>query len=161
MRNVATNKEQLVDEPGWPYQSVAELEKVEANGKQAEEQLRQSPENLKAYLENAPDGVYITDLKGTFLYGNKKAEELTGYKREELIGQSFLKLNLLPAKYLAKTSKLLALNAMGRPTGPDEFELMRRDGNLIWVEIHTTPIKQAEGRVVIGFVRDITERKLA
>jgi len=127
--------------------------------KQAEEALRQSEENLRAYLESAPDGIYINDLKGTFLYGNKKAEALMGYKREELVGKSFLKLKLLPAKQLAKAGKLLALNAMGRPTGPDEFELLRKDSSRISVEISTTPIKQGERTVVLGFVRDITERK--
>jgi len=127
-----------------------------------EEELRQSEGNLKAYLESAPDGVYINDLKGTFLYGNNKAEELIGYKREELIGKSFLKLGILPAKYLAKAGKLLALNAMGKVTGPDEFELMRKDGTHIWTEITTTPIKEGGGKaVVVGFVRDITERKQA
>ena len=129
--------------------------------KRAEKALRQSEENLKAYLESAPDGVYINDLKGTFLYGNKRAEEFTGYKREELIGKSFLKLNLLPAKYLARAGKLMALNAIGKPTGPDEFELIRKDGSRIPVEITTTPIKQEGKRVVIGFVRDITKRKWA
>ena len=129
--------------------------------KRAEKALQESEENLRAYLESAPDGVYINDLKGTFLYGNRKAEEIMGYTREELIGKSFLKLNLLPAKYLAKAGKLLALNAIGRPTGPDELELTRKDGSRIWVEINTTPIKQ-EGKVaVIGFARDITERKQA
>jgi PAS domain S-box-containing protein len=127
--------------------------------KRAEEQLRESEDKLKTYLESAPDGVYINDLKGTFLYGNKKAEEIIGYRKEELIGKSFLKLNLLPAKYLAKAGKLLALNAMRRPTGPDELELIRKDGSRVWVEINTTPIKQREKVVVIGFVRDITERK--
>jgi len=130
--------------------------------KQMEQALQQSEEKLQTYLESAPDGVYINDLKGTFLYGNKKAEELTGYNRQELLGKSFLKLNLLPAKYLAKAGRLLALNAMGKPTGPDELELIKRDGSRIWVEITTTPIKQGEGKTeVIGFVRDITERKQA
>jgi len=129
--------------------------------KRAEETLRQSQKNLRAYLERAPDGVYINDLNGTFLYGNKKAEEIAGYKRGELIGKSFLKLNLLPAKHLAKAGKLLALNLMGRPTGPDEFELIRKDGSRIWVEINTVPIKQEGKTVVIGFVRDITEHKRA
>ncbi|MCK4369159.1 MAG: PAS domain S-box protein [Dehalococcoidales bacterium] len=132
---------------------------LEEKRKRVEEMLKQSEENLRAYLESAPDGVYISDLKGTFLYGNKKAEELTGYEREELMGKSFLKLKLLPAKHLAKASRLLALNAMGRPTGPDEFELIRKDGSRMWVEITTTPIKQRGKVVVIGFVRDITERK--
>ncbi len=45
----------------------------------------ESEENLRTYLENAPDGVYLNDLKGTFLNGNKKAEEITGYKKEEVI----------------------------------------------------------------------------
>jgi len=130
--------------------------------KQMEQALQQSEEKLQTYLESAPDGVYINDLKGTFLYGNKKAEELTGYNREEILGKSFLKLNLLPAKYLAKAGRLLALNAMGKPTGPDELELIKRDGSRIWVEITTTPIKQGEGKTeVIGFVRDITEHKQA
>jgi len=130
--------------------------------KRAEEKLRQSEEKLKTYLESAPDGVYINDLKGTFLYGNKKAEEIIGYRKEELIGKNFLKLNLLPAKYLAKAGKLLALNAIGRPTGPDELELIGKDGTRIWVEISTTPVKHGEEKTeVIGFVRDITERKEA
>jgi len=127
--------------------------------KRAQEALQQSEENLKTYLESAPDGVYLSDLKGKFLYGNKKAEEIMRYKREELIGKGFLKLNILPKKHLVKAGKLLALNAIGRPTGPDEFELIRKDGSRVWVEINTTPIKQGRKAVVIGFVRDITERK--
>jgi PAS domain S-box-containing protein len=129
--------------------------------KKAEKALRENEENLRTYLEKAPDGVYLNDLKGNFLYGNKKAEEILGYKREELIGKSFLDLNILPAKYLTKASQLLTLNAAGSPTGPDEFELTRKDGSLLWVEISTAPIKQGGEIVVLGFVRDITERKKA
>ena len=129
--------------------------------KRAEERLQQSEENLRAYLESAPDGIYINDLKGTFLYGNKKAEEIMGYKREELIGKSFLKLKILSARDLAKAGSLLALNIMGKSTGPDEFELVRKDGSPISVEINTTPIKQGGKIVVIGLVRYITERKRA
>ncbi|MCK4273468.1 MAG: PAS domain S-box protein, partial [Dehalococcoidales bacterium] len=99
--------------------------------KRAEEKLRESEERLKKYLEGAPDGVYINDIKGTLLYGNKKAENLTGYKKEELVGTSFLKNNILPAKYLPKAGKTLARSVMGKPTGPDEFELNRKDGSRV------------------------------
>jgi len=159
MKNMNKTKEQPIEEIGALNRRVAELEKTEAERKQAEEALQESEENLRTYLESAPDGVYLNDLKGEFLYGNKKAEEITGYKREELIGKSFLKLKLLSARDLAKAGKLLALNAMGRPTGPDELELISKDGSRIWVEINTTPIKQGGEVVVIGFVRDITKRK--
>jgi len=129
--------------------------------KQMEDRLRESEERLKAYLEGAPDGVYINDTKGTLLYGNKKAEDLTGYKKEELLGTSFLKNNILPVKYLPKAIKTLARSVMGKPTGPDEFELNRKDGSRVWVEINSTPIKQEGELRIIGFVRDITERKQA
>lgn len=128
---------------------------------QADDKIRQSGENPRTYLESAPDGVYLSDLKGTFLYGNKKAEEITGYKREVLIGSSFLKLNILPSVYLAKAAKLLALNLLGMSTGPDEFEINRADNSRVWVEINTAPVKERGKVVVIGFVRDITERKNA
>ncbi len=127
--------------------------------KRLEQALGESEEKLKTYLENAPDGVYISDLKGTFLYGNHKSEEITGYTREELVGKSFLELNILPKKYLARAAKLLTFNVLGRPTGPDEFQLIRKDGDLIWVEISTTPTKEGGKTVVIGFVRDIAKRK--
>jgi len=126
-----------------------------------EEILRQYQENLRDFTENIPAGVYLSDLKGTFLYGNKKAEEIIGYSREELIGKSFLQLNLLPQEYLVKAAKLLALNAIGKTTGPDEFELIRKDGSHAWVEIVAIPVKHPQGMTVTGYVVDITERKLA
>jgi PAS domain S-box-containing protein len=140
---------------------VAELEAAEAERQKAEEALRQSEDNLRNYLEHAPDGVYINDLKGTFLYGNKKAEQIIGYSREELLGKSFLRLKLLPWSHLARAGKLLALSALGRPTGPDELELIRKDGSHVWVEINTARIAQRGKALVIGFVRDVTERKKA
>lgn len=120
--------------------------------------LRDSEENLKRYLDSAPDAIYISDMKGTLLYGNKKAEVITGYQREELIGKNFMNLNLLPPKSLAKTVKLLATGTMGISTGPDELEIRKKDGSLIPVEVSSTPIKEKGKFVAIGFVRDISDR---
>ena len=143
-------------------QKVAELKTEITGHKQAKEELRKSEGNLRLYMESAPDGVYINDLRGTFLYGNKRTEELTGYPREELIGKSFLNLNLLAKKDMIKAGKALALSIAGKSTGPDEFELLRKDGSHIRVEINTVPLKEASGKkVVVGFVRDITEREQA
>ncbi|MEE9398877.1 MAG: PAS domain S-box protein, partial [Dehalococcoidales bacterium] len=160
MFDVQLSTSMVIDESGKPICMMASFVDI-TERKRAEEALQESEGNLRTYLESAPDGVYINDSKGTFLYGNKRAEEITGYKREELIGKSFLKLSLFPPKYLAKAVKLLALNTMGKPTGPDEFELIRKDGSRIWIEITTAPIKQEGETVVIGFARDITEHKQA
>jgi len=62
---------------------------------------------------------------------------------------------------LPKAATLLAKNAMGKPTGPDEFILKRKSGDKVAVEISTHPIKIENKTVVLGIAREITERKNA
>jgi len=127
--------------------------------KQAEGELRDSEERLKILFDYAPDACYINDLKGNFIDGNKAAESVTGYKKEELIGKSFLKLNLLTLTDIPKAAKLLMKNFGGKPTGPDEFVLNRKNNSKVTVEISTYPVKIKEKTFVLGIARDITERK--
>ncbi|MBE3126608.1 MAG: PAS domain S-box protein [Acidobacteria bacterium] len=114
---------------------------------------------LQILFEDAPDAYYLSDTKGRFYSGNRAAEALTGYRREELIGKNFTQLDLLPRDQLGKALRLLALSAMQKPTGPDEFTLRRKDGSLVFVEIRTHPVKIKGKTVVLGIARDITERK--
>ena len=128
--------------------------------KRGEARLRESEERLRQLIEYAPDAIYMNDLNGNFFDGNKQAEKMTGYKREELIGNNMLEVGLLPEKYLPKAMESLEKNMRGQRTGPDEYELIRKDGSTVTVEISTFPVKR-EGKVeVIGIARDITERKM-
>jgi PAS domain S-box-containing protein len=129
--------------------------------KRAEEALRESEELFRSYLENAPDGIYMSDLEGNFLYGNRKCEEIIGYRREELIGKNFLELNILSENSLNKAIQLLRANMEGKSTGPDEIELISKGGRLIPVEINTNVVQHLGQKIVIASVRDITERKKA
>jgi len=117
-----------------------------------------SEQPWKILFESAPDGIYLSDVKGTFIDGNRAAEEITGFKREELIGKSFLKLGLLPKREIPKAVALLARNALGKSTGPDEVTLRRKDGTEVVVEIRTFPMKTQDGTVVLGIARDVTDR---
>ncbi len=129
--------------------------------KRVEEELRESEDKFRTLLESAPDAYYLYDLKGNFIDGNKAAEIMSGYKRDELIGRNFLQIHLLPARHLPKAAALFAQNALGRSTGPDEFTLLRKDGSEIVIEIQTNPIKIKGREHVIGIARDITKRKEA
>jgi len=129
--------------------------------KRAENELRENEALLKTYLENAPDGIYMSDMNGNFLYGNRRSEEIIGYGRDELIGKNFLELGILSEKSLNKAAALLQANIEGRSTGPDEIELINKEGCLIPVEINTSVVQHMGQRIVLAFVRDITERKRA
>ncbi len=126
---------------------------MEAGGRSGSDDL------LKILFEDAPDAYYMCDTRGKLLNGNKAAETLIGYRRDELIGKSFMELDLLPGGQIAKALKLLALNVMKRPTGPDELTLRRKDGSLVVAEIRTRPVSIKGKTVVLGIARDITERK--
>ncbi|MCK4245978.1 PAS domain-containing protein, partial [Candidatus Bipolaricaulota bacterium] len=113
-------------------------------------ELRDPGVSLGVLFERAPDPYFLGNLKGTFIDVNKAAEELIGYAREELIGKSFLKLKLLSPRQIAKASTLLARNALGKDTGPDELILARKDGKQVPVEIRTHPVKIHGKWVVLG-----------
>ncbi len=121
--------------------------------------LQESEERLRILFEYAPDAYYLTDLKGTFIDGNRATEKLTGYSRNEFIGKTFKSLNLLPPKQMSKAIKLLKKNVLKKPTGPDEFSIISKNGTLIYAEISTYPVKTKGNILVLGIARDITRRK--
>ena len=127
--------------------------------KAAEAALLSQQEKWQALFEYAPDACYLHDLSGTFVEGNRAAEDLIGYDRGELIGRSLLQLNLLNREELIRAAALLARNAQGEPTGPDELVLRRKDGSTRTVETRTYPVEVEGKRLVLGIARDISVRK--
>ena len=126
-----------------------------------QERLRSSEERLHLLFEYAPDAYYLNDLMGTFLDMNKATEALCGYPREELLGKSFLRLNLFPPKQLPRAAGYLAKNALGHPVGPVEFRLTRKDGTHTHIEVRTYPVRIGNKNVVLGIARDISDRRKA
>ncbi len=55
--------------------------------KLAEERLRQSEERYRVLIEQASDGIFLTDLKGHYLEVNTAACLMSGYSREELLSR--------------------------------------------------------------------------
>jgi PAS domain S-box-containing protein len=126
-----------------------------------EEELRASEQRLRILFEYAPDAYSLHDLQGRFVDGNRAAEELIGFRREELAGKSFLESNLLSQDLLAKARALLAQSARGEASGPDEITLNRKDGSRRTLEVRAYPIQLRAQVLVLAIARDITERKRA
>lgn len=127
--------------------------------KQMEEELKNSEERLKVIFEHAPDAYFLYNLKGNLIDGNKAAEELIGYKKEELIGKNIMRSGLLSLDQIPKVVRLLAEHVLGKATGPNEFVLIRKDRTRVSTEIMATLVKVKGKNLVLGIARDITERK--
>ena len=120
--------------------------------------LKESEEKFKTLFESAPDAYFLIDFNGRFIDGNKKAEELIGYKKEDLLGKDFIKQRILVPNELQKVLKGMAKNVLGKSSGPDEYHILRKDGKITPVEIQTQPVVMGGKKVVLGLARDISLR---
>ena len=149
-----------LDEPGAaPAMAIQFVDLTERQ--RAREDIKSSYEIFRVIFESAPDGIYLSDLRGQFMDGNTMTETITGFSKGELVGKNFVAAGLLSGDQMPKAAVLLAKNARGRPTGPDEFVLTRRDGSQVPVEISTYPIKLGGKTLVLGIARDISVRRRA
>jgi len=158
LHTISTKKSLYVD-PVTEKKYIVGTIRDMTDQKKNSQALQESEARLKILFQFAPDAYYLNDLKGNFIEGNKAAAELIGYKKEELIGKNFLELNLLPPDEIHKAAATLEKNIHGKPTGPDEFTLVRKDGSRVIAEIRTFPVEIAGEMVVLGIARNITERK--
>jgi len=135
------------------------INKSKNNKKDIMEELNKSESLFKIIFENAPDGYFLSDLKGNFVYGNKTAEDIIGYKKSELMGKNMLKIGILSKKQAVRAAKRLAQHALVNSSDPGEFELNKKDGVKVSVEITGNVVRIMGKTLVLGIVRDISKRK--
>jgi PAS domain S-box-containing protein len=121
-----------------------------------------SQEHLaKALLESAPDAMVVADRYGTIVVVNKQAEQLFGYRRDELVGKSLQM--LLPARFREQHShhmeRFVASPSVRRMGTGLELFALHKDAVEIPVDISMSPWQTEAGLLVIAAIRDISERK--
>jgi PAS domain S-box-containing protein len=131
--------------------------------KRMDEALRTSEERFRALLESAPDAMVIVRKDGKVVLINKQAEQLFGYKREELLGQPVEV--LVPERFHGRHADHRVgyfANPAFRPMGVGlNLYGRRKDGTEFPVEISLSPLATEEGTIVSSAIRDITNRKRA
>jgi PAS domain S-box-containing protein len=128
----------------------------------AEEQTRME-QRFRQLLEAAPDAIVEVSGQGTIVLVNRIAEQMFGYERDELLGQSvdLLVPDVVRATHYQHRDRYLE-HPRTRPMGSGlDLHARRRDGTLFPVEISLSPIRTEAGMHVTAVIRDVTERKRA
>ncbi len=131
--------------------------------RRAEEKLRQEYALRRAIEDSVPSGIATVDLEGTQTYVNQAFCRMVGWTEKELVG-SRAPFCYWPPDETGAVS--IAFKKMLEGTIAEKgFELrfQRRDGQLFYVSLVVTPLKDNEG-VIEGWLlsaTDINERKLA
>ncbi|MBZ0276063.1 MAG: PAS domain-containing sensor histidine kinase [Anaerolineae bacterium] len=117
--------------------------------------------HFRTILEEASEGILIINEAGLILLINRRIEQLFGYDRTDLIGQS---LEVLLPEPLRETHVQFRNGYFqapySRPMGQG-MELIGKHstGADISLEISLTYVRDATGILVLAFITDISERK--
>lgn len=155
--------------PTHPLEGEADVEELRRSFARRGEELRNAKEQLSllesdraqlaSIVEGSRDAIWSWNAEGIVVRWNKEAERLLGYAREEIVGQSLLR--LVPSERWPKAREIMASVMRGAWYGRHETRRVRKDGSLVDVELTVSPIADETGRIVGAstMCRDITERK--
>ncbi|MDP8980078.1 MAG: PAS domain S-box protein [Acidobacteriota bacterium] len=144
-----------------------ELQLLDLLGRQAADLIErkrgeEGRSQLSAIVEASGDAIYVYDFEGRIRTWNRAAEELFGYRADEITGRSSD--TIVPPERRAELPEII--NAAGNASDIIrnlETVRMRRDGSVFPALLTISPIHDESGTAVglSVIARDITERKRA
>jgi PAS domain S-box-containing protein len=152
----------ISDEHGQGQFAVGMVEEITGH-KRTEEALRESERRFSDMLTNLEMLAVMSDNKGNITFCNDYLLRLTGWKREEAIGQNWFEM-FIPQTEQAKVSDILTdIPPEGTITPHFENEIKTRAGERRLVKWTNTTLRDFDGRVigVAALGDDITERQSA
>jgi PAS domain S-box-containing protein len=126
--------------------------------KQAAAALHESEQRFRAVFENAPDGILLVGLDGHVRDANPAACVMHGYARDEFIGRHGREW-VHPAHLWQFEAALVATQS--RESYAVESVDLRRDGTQVPVEVRISRFVHQGESMLLGLIRDISERKQA
>jgi len=121
------------------------------------ERLLGEKADLERILDNLSEGIIAHDTDRTILYFNRAAEEITGHRREDVLGKDCHEAFGRPFC----GGRCAFKNGSPQDLGTSDYSLniLSRDGTPRRVEMRVNPMSGADGRLagVIASFRDVTD----
>ena len=127
--------------------------------KHAEKALRESEEKYRVVVENANEGITVTQ-DGMLKFVNQKGLEISGYSKEELLSRSFIEIVHPEDQQLVMQHHLKKLKGEEIPK-VYVLRIIAKDGAMKWLENNGVIITWKGKPATLNFLTDITKRKQA
>lgn len=122
-----------------------------------EKQIRKSEEKYSTLVEHSSDGVLVIQ-DGLIRFGNKAIQDISGYSLSEVIDRPLT--DFIAEKYKKTAAERQALGFQTLPTaGRYEFELVKKNGQTVFVETNSSLIDFDGRMAVMAIIRDISRAK--
>jgi len=133
-------------------QDITERKRAQIEKEQAEEKYRN-------VVEHSTNMFYQHDMQGVLNYVSPQSETFLGYPAEEAMRNWSEFITDHPINKEGEKHTLRTIET-GEIQDSYELELIKADGQIIWVEVNESPLKK-NGKVVsiVGSLTDITDRK--
>jgi PAS domain S-box-containing protein len=129
--------------------------------KRMEKELREANEFLTNLIESSVDGIIAADREGKVLIFNRGAENILGYKPEEVVGKIDIS-SIYPPGVAKVVMQKLRSHEFGGVGKLSSFPLLlrRKDGELIECDLSASLIYNEAGKgvVSVGIFKDLRER---
>ena len=158
MKDEDKTKDQLIVELIDLRQRLDELEALKADrGSETDEALRESERRLQLFVEHSKDAFYLHKRSGKIIDANKHACEILGYTRDELLALSIQEIDqeINLEKHLERWEQMVP----GMPITLEGTH-RRKNGTTFPVEIRLVWFESGGEQLMLGLVRDITQRRL-
>jgi two-component system, sensor histidine kinase PdtaS len=149
----------LLDDAGQICNLIASGIDITAR-KQNEQALQISETYFRQVVESTPDGLMMVDEHGVIRLINSRMEELFGYSRHQLVGESMNK--LLPAdlhpQHAAYVSSFFGQPSARSMANRKPLFAYRQDGSQFPCEIGLNPMQVGGELLTLACVTDVSER---
>lgn len=134
-------------------QKATELKLAAKELRRVNAELKKSEERYRSYVDNAPDGVFVTDEKGKYLEVNEAACRITGFSKAELLTMSISDLNPLETVKdgLEHFQKVVEVGV-----SKSDLLFRHKDGSKRWWSKESVKLS---GTSFLVFAKDINKRK--
>ena len=129
--------------------------------KKIEKRLREAYDFLDKIIKSSPNAIMTTNLEGDIILWNRAAEEMLGYKSEEVVGKMNIR-KIYPPGMAEKVMKMMRSPEYGGVGKCRSYPMVhvRRDGEIVEGNLSAALIYDAQGKEIasVGIFVDLKER---